>query len=63
MIYILSGNARVTLADDQPVECGPGSVIRLPPRLDHHVEAIGTETLEMLIVYSPPLAPRDDVDV
>lgn len=62
-IYILAGRARVTLADDAPVECGPGTIIRLPPKLDHLVESLGPDSLKMIIVYSPPLPARDDTPI
>ena len=62
-IYVLSGCARVTLAEEPPVDCGPGSVINIPPNLDHHVLSAGSDTLEMIIIYSPPLPIRDDVVV
>jgi len=59
-IYVLSGKAKVTLADEEPKECGPGSVIQLPPKLDHHVLSMGPEPLKLIIVYSPPLPKRAD---
>ena len=61
VIYILSGRARVTLGGDAPVECGKGTVIRIPPGLVHEVKAIGLEALRLLVLYSPPLPPRADV--
>ena len=62
-IYVLSGMARITLGDDEPIDCGPGSIVRLPPKLDHQVVAIGDTQLEVVMVYSPPLPKRGDVPV
>ena len=62
-MYVLSGSARVTLADDPHVDCGPGTIVRLPPKLDHHVLSLGPDPLKLMIVYSPPLPKRGDVSV
>ena len=59
-MYVLAGIAEVTLGEEQPVSCGPGTVIKLPPKVDHHVLSAGPETLQLMIVYSPPLPKRDD---
>ena len=62
-MYVLEGNARVTLADEPSVDCAPGTIVRLPPKLDHHVLSMGPEPLKLMIVYSPPLPKRNDVPV
>ena len=59
-LYVLGGVAEVTLAEEEPVTCGPGAVIKLPPMVDHLVLSVGPDPLELMIVYSPPLQPRDD---
>lgn len=59
-IYVLQGHARVTLADAPPVDCPPGTILRLPPGLDHHVLSLGPGPLKLLMVYSPPLPERND---
>ena len=59
-MYVLAGVAEVTLDDEIPVSCGPGAVIRLPPKVPHHVVSKGPDPLQLLIVYSPPLPRRDD---
>jgi len=59
-IYVLSGCTRVTLGEEDPVLCGPGSIIRLPPKLDHKGVSVGPDPLEVIIVYSPPLPVRND---
>ena len=55
VMYIVRGMAEVTLGGDAPRQCGPGTVIRIPPRLLHRVVCRGSEPLEAVIVYSPPL--------
>lgn len=54
-MYVVAGRARVALGDAPPESHGPGTVIRIPPGLDHVVESLGPEPLQLLIVYSPPL--------
>src|SRR3546814_34888 len=61
VIYVLDGLADVTLGDAPTAECGPGTVIRIPPKLEHAVQAKGDRPFKCIIVYSPPLPPRDDV--
>ncbi|HEX6141643.1 MAG TPA: cupin domain-containing protein [Geminicoccaceae bacterium] len=61
VIYVVAGEAEVRLGDDPPAACGPGTVIRIPPGLVHEVRATGAVTLELIVLYSPPLPPRDDV--
>lgn len=60
IFYVLKGECEVTLGDDDPVRCGPGSLVRIPPKLLHRVVAVGDETMEGIIIYSPPLGPRDE---
>lgn len=63
IIYILDGSAEVVLGDDPPEVCGPGTVIRIPPKLLHAVYVKGDRPLKALIVYSPPLPPRGEIPV
>jgi len=56
VIYVRAGQARVVLGVDPPRLCGPETVIRIPPGVDHEVVSLGPETLELIIVYSPPLS-------
>ena len=60
-MYVLQGMARVTLAEEPAIDCPPGTIVRLPPKLDHHVLSLGPESLKLMIIYSPPLPKRDDV--
>lgn len=55
VMYVLAGRARVTLGDGPPHVCGPETIIRIPPGVDHEVESLGPEPLTLIIVYSPPL--------
>jgi len=55
---VIDGLADVVLGDDPPVECGPGTVIRIPPKLEHAVYAKGDRPLRVIVLYSPPLGPR-----
>ena len=63
VIYLLDGEASVELGDDPAVHCGPGAVIRIPPQLDHRVVNTGDRPLKVIVLYSPPLPPRDDTPI
>ena len=57
VVYVLSGDAQVTLGTGQPTTCRSGDVVRIPPGLHHRVVNAGSVPLELIIVYSPPLPP------
>ena len=57
-MFVLAGHCTVTLGDEPPRRCGPGTIVRIPPTVDHHVLSDGDEPLRVLIVYSPPLPKR-----
>ncbi len=63
IVYILKGEAMVALGQEPPRHCGPGTVIRIPPRLAHEVVTVGEEALECLVLYAPPLGPDGFVEV
>jgi quercetin dioxygenase-like cupin family protein len=63
IVYILNGEADVALGDDEPRRCGPGTVIRIPKGLAHEVVTAGDQTLEVLVMYAPPLGPHGFVEV
>ena len=63
VVYILKGEADVSLGDDAPRRCGPGTVIRIPKGLVHELVTIGAEALECLVLYAPPLGPHGFVEV
>lgn len=58
IIFVLEGECEVTLGDDPMQHCGPGTVIRIPPRVMHAVKVTGDKTLKLIVLYSPPLQPR-----
>ena len=60
VVYVLDGLCEVTLGDDAPVDCGPGTVVQIPPGLLHRVLAKGDRPFRCLVLYSPPLGPRDE---
>jgi quercetin dioxygenase-like cupin family protein len=37
IIYIMGGEAEVTLGEEPPVRCRAGSIVRIPPSLRHRV--------------------------
>ncbi len=61
--YVLAGEMAVTFADDTPVTCGPGTTVTIPPQVDHLIVNTGDMPLELLVLYSPPLPPRDDTPI
>ena len=62
VVYILKGEADVALGEDRPQRCGAGTVIRIPKGLAHEVVAVGSEPLEVLVLYAPPLGPHGFVE-
>ena len=60
VMYVISGACDVTMGENDPVRCGPGTIVRIPPKLVHRVQCLGDEPLDVVIVYSPPLPKRDD---
>lgn len=63
IIYVLKGQAEVRLGNDPVVTCGPGDVIRIPPKLEHAVVVTGEEEYQCVMIYSPPLPKREEVPV
>ncbi|HKK37310.1 MAG TPA: cupin domain-containing protein [Paracoccaceae bacterium] len=55
-MYVLAGACDVALGEAAAVRAEAGAVVRIPPGLDHRVTSLGPEDLELLIVYSPPIA-------
>lgn len=60
VIYVLEGEADVELGAEPPTRCGPGAAIRIPPKLEHRVVNVGAVPLKLIVLYSPPLPPRND---
>lgn len=55
-MMVLGGACDVTLGDAAPVRAEAGAVVRIPPGTPHEVTSLGPEDLELIIVYSPPIA-------
>lgn len=54
--YIVQGHMKFVVGDEV-FEAGPGSVIRIPPDVEHYGEPIGDEPVMNLDIFSPI---RDD---
>ncbi|MEX6633777.1 cupin domain-containing protein [Hyphococcus lacteus] len=52
VVYIVQGQMRFHVGEDV-VEGGPGSLIRIPPNVEHYGHPIGDETVMNLDVFSP----------
>ena len=52
LAYIVSGRMKFVIGDET-FEAGPGSVIRIPPDVEHYGEPIGDEPVLNLDVFSP----------
>jgi mannose-6-phosphate isomerase-like protein (cupin superfamily) len=63
IIFVLKSEADVVLGDEAPCRVGPGTVIRIPKGVTHEVVTAGNETLEVLVLYAPPLGPHGFVEV
>ena len=51
-VYIVKGQMRFVIGDDV-IEGGPGSLIRIPPNVEHYGEPIGDEQVLNLDVFNP----------
>ena len=63
VIYILEGQCDVSLNKEPVVRCKAGTIIEIPPLVSHEVIVTGEFPLKVLVIYSPPLPKRDDVDI
>ena len=52
LTYIVSGTMRLVVGD-RVIECGAGSVTRIPPNVVHYGEPVGSEAVLNLDVFSP----------
>jgi mannose-6-phosphate isomerase-like protein (cupin superfamily) len=50
----------IRLGDGAAQRCGPGTIVRIPPGLEHEVLNVGAGTLRLVVIYSPPLPKRDE---
>lgn len=62
-MYVMEGNAQVTVEDEELVTCGPGTMVKFPPKIAHHALSLGPDPLLLMIIYSSPLQKRDDTPV
>jgi oxalate decarboxylase/phosphoglucose isomerase-like protein (cupin superfamily) len=53
IIYVVSGQGEQMVDDQPPVEVSPGSSIYIPADVYHSTVNTGTETLKLIVVYSP----------
>jgi oxalate decarboxylase/phosphoglucose isomerase-like protein (cupin superfamily) len=53
IIYVVSGEGEQMVDDQTPVKVGPGSSIYIPADVYHSTLNMGTETLKLMVVYSP----------
>ncbi len=56
IVYIVEGRVRFHVGDEE-MEAGPGSLIRIPPDVEHWAEPLGDEPALNLDVFAPI---RDD---
>lgn len=52
LVFILQGRTRLHVGDEV-LECGPGSMVRVPPDVIHYAEAVGDEVCLNLDVFAP----------
>jgi oxalate decarboxylase/phosphoglucose isomerase-like protein (cupin superfamily) len=53
IIYVVSGEGEQMVDDRPPVKVGPGASIYIPADVYHSTVNTGTETLKLIVVYSP----------
>lgn len=58
--YVIEGEMEVTFGSEPPVTCPAGTVVGIPPKLDHHFLNSGDSPLKLIVLYSPPLKPREE---
>ena len=51
-MLILQGRTRLHVGDEV-LECGPGSMVRVPPNVVHYAESVGDEVCLNLDVFAP----------
>ena len=54
--YVLEGEGGVKIGDDPPSAFRPGSVIVIPPGVEHSIWADKGQQGKIIVIYSPPLA-------
>jgi oxalate decarboxylase/phosphoglucose isomerase-like protein (cupin superfamily) len=54
IIYVVSGQGEQMVDDRPPIKVSAGSSIYIPADVYHSTVNTGTETLKLIVVYSPP---------
>ena len=54
-VYVLAGHSTLTL-DETPVPFSTGQIVAIPAGLKHRLENAGPETVELLCIFTPPIA-------
>jgi quercetin dioxygenase-like cupin family protein len=57
VVYVLDGKGLAELGNSPPVDVGPGSVVIIPPGVEHYMENTSDGVMHVIVVYSPPLTP------
>jgi quercetin dioxygenase-like cupin family protein len=50
--WLRSGRMRYRIGSDEPVDCGPGSVVHIPGGIEHEVWYV--ETCQYVEMFAPP---------
>lgn len=58
VFFVLHGQARFTL-DGQVHHLGQGDLILVPRGITHHIQAVGENSLKVLIIMAPPPVSHD----
>lgn len=58
-MFIMRGEAIIEIGDAAPQRCPAGSVLQIPPGVEHQISAGGGQPLEFIVVFSPPLATEE----
>src|SRR6516164_8168390 len=53
IIYVVSGEGEQMVDDKPPVKVGPGASIYIPADIYHSTVNTGSETMKLIVVYSP----------
>lgn len=54
-VYVLAGQSVLTLGDTDH-HFAAGQIVAIPARLEHALRNTGDETVELLCIFTPPLA-------
>ena len=54
IIYFISGEGEQMVDDQPPVKVGPGTSIYIPADVYHSTLNTGSETMQLIVAFSPP---------